>query len=148
LAQLCFCRNQFLELYPNAYNAACKHGWLDEICSHMNRLIDFYIVEEYIIYVYEDEINHCAYVGLTNNKKRRDYEHLMNKADSLYKYCRKYDIPVPEMKVLIENLSATEAQKEEKRMWYKYRDEGWTMINSEKSLGYLGTSAKYLKKVK
>lgn len=95
----------------------------------------------YSIYVYETE-NHAAYVGLTACVVLRDYWHKnlsTYRRDTLQVYCIEHNIPIPEIKILKNNLTPEEAQEWEKKMWYKYRDEGWYMINSEEKLGELGS---------
>ena len=87
LAQLCFSKSQFKKLYNKAYEYSLKHGWLNEICSHMSSIIDFASPGKYLIYVYEDVENNYAYIGLTNNAIRRDREHILSTRDSLYKHC-------------------------------------------------------------
>ena len=145
LAQLCFNKRQFQQLYKNAYGYAVKKGWIDEICQHMNELIDFARPGKYLIYVYEDTQNHYAYVGLTNNAKRRDREHLMSNKDSLYKHCKKFDIAVPEMKIIKTDLSASQASDAEKRIYEDYYNSGWHMINTKKNLGLLGGNQRFRK---
>ena len=96
----------------------------------------------YIVYVYEDIENKAAYVGLTNNIKRRDLEHRFPTSigyDKLGLWCIEHNIPVPQPKILENNLTAKEAGEKEEEYWYMYRDEGWTMINTEKALGSLGS---------
>lgn len=143
LAQLCFYRSQFQDLYPGAYSSALLNGWLDEICSHMKELVNFVRPGRYTIYVYEDEVNHYAYVGLTNNAYRRDIEHVMSHRDRVYKHCKKFDIPVPKMKILKTDLSASQASEEEKRAYETYKVAGWNMINTEKPLGRLGGQIRF-----
>lgn len=94
--------------------------------------------ENYIVYMYRDVVNRAAYIGLTNNRVKRDYEHRHDVKDSLYKYCIERGTDVPEMEVLKDDLTSVEARRYETSFWYRYRDEGWTMINSERTLGFMG----------
>ncbi len=145
LAAKCKYRSDFRRQYPRAYIAAVIHGWLDDIVKHMPKQKGYVLISNhnYIVYVYEDIENKAAYVGLTNDIKRRDWQHRFPTSkgyDSLGLWCINHDIPVPQPKILENNLTAKEAGEKEEEYWYKYRDEGWTMINTEKALGSLGGS--------
>ena len=145
LAAKCKYRSDFKRQYPAAYSAARKHGWLEDITKHMPKDKGYVLISNhnYIVYVYEDIENNAAYVGLTNNIKRRDWEHRFPTSrgyDKLGLWCIDHDIPVPQPKILENNLTAKEAGEKEEEYWYMYRDEGWTMINTEKALCSIGGS--------
>ena len=147
LAAKCKYRSDFRRQYPSAYSAAWSHGWLEDITKHMPKEKGYVLISNhnYIVYVYEDIENKAAYVGLTNNIKRRDWEHRFPTSrgyDKLGLWCIEHDIPVPKPKILENNLTAKEAGEKEEEYWYMYRDEGWTMINTEKALGSLGGSSR------
>jgi hypothetical protein len=108
-----------------------------------NSIYDFTRPGKYAIYVYEDVEHNYAYVGLSNNPHRRDYEHLMRDDDPIYKHCKKYNIPVPEMKILKTDLSASQAILSEKEEYLNYKNAGWNMLNAENCLGFLGGNVRY-----
>lgn len=146
--------SEFNKNEPSAYGSAWRNGWLSEITSHMKTPV---IPEEmyrqnHIIYVYKDEINHYAYVGLTNNIYVRHSSHCdKNKKDTLYRHFEKFNLEIPEPEIVYSDLTPHEAQEKEREVFYQYRDAGWNMINSEKSLGSLGSTKKkwtYLKAYK
>ena len=57
-------------------------------------------------------------------------------------WCIEHDIPIPHFKILEDDLTAKQATEKEKEYWYKYRDDGWNMIDSEKALGSLGVGTR------
>ena len=144
LASKCKYRGEFQKKYPSAYNVSKKKGWYDEITSHMpeQKSEDTSFYTSRVIYVYEENITHSAYIGLTNNPKKRDEIHKIprnnGKYDSLAEYCMKHNVDIPEMKILKSNLSPSQAKNYEKKYWYEYKQNGWNMINSEEKLGILG----------
>lgn len=132
-----FCNNS-----PSAYGSAWRNGWLREITTHMKTKIipEELYHQKHVIYVYKDEVNHYAYVGLTNNIYVRDTTHRdANKHDTLYKHFHKYNIEIPKPEIVCSDLTPHQAQDKEREFYYQYRDAGWNMINSEKSLGSLGS---------
>ena len=89
------------------------------------------------IYAYELEDFNKVYVGLTNDMKRRDREHLFSEKEKMSLFCKENDIPLPKYKILEEDLKSTEAQKQEKYWVDFYKDNGWKMFNITKT-GSLG----------
>ena len=138
----CEYRSEFQKLYNKEYQAAIEHGWLEEITKHMpKQKNEDNITYLYTVYVYEDKKYHSAYVGITSNPKQRDWQHRTpneNGFDSLGLYCINHNISVPTMKILKNNIRAKEAIDLEFEYWYYYKNSGWNMINSEKTLGFLG----------
>ena len=143
LANECKYRSDFEAKYPKAYKAAWKRGWLKDICKDMPEYksnTDIH-TNNYLVYVYEETKTHSAYVGLTNNINRRHFQHQHSKNgkyDSLGQFCIDNNVTFPKYKILKENLSSTAAREYEFKYYFKYKDAGWNMINSEKTLGYLG----------
>lgn len=117
-----------------AYKAALREGWLDEVCKHM--VIKGHYFSK-LIYVYKFADNH-AYVGLTQDMKRRDYEHLNNVTDSVYKHIKKTNSKY-ELVILTGYLIAEESQKMEEHYKLKYKNSGWHILNIAKT-GSLGSN--------
>lgn len=137
--------SDFMNNTPSAYSSAWKNGWLREITTHMKTRIasEEEYRQKHVIYVYKDEVNHYAYVGLTNNLYVRDTMHRdESKADTLYKHFHKYNIEIPKPEIVCSDLTPHQAQEKEREVYYQYRDAGWNMINCEKSLGSLGSPRK------
>ena len=63
----------FRKAVPNVYGTALKNGWLDEMTWFVTS--PKYDRHNYCVYVYTDEANKVAYVGLTVNRKRRHFNH-------------------------------------------------------------------------
>ena len=144
-------RSDFERGSGSAYHFARLHNLLDEM-TWLNRpeKINGFI---YCVYVYIDEENKVAYVGLTKNKNDRHYSHsnlIENKLSPVYKYFTNIGKDVPNPKYLEDNISCDEAREKEDywRRWYS--DNGYFMLNKGKtgskcgSLG--GISLKWSKK--
>lgn len=134
---------EFLKCSPGAYNSAYSNKWLKEITSHMKTPIrdEETFKSKYVIYVYKDDVNHYAYVGLTNNIKRRHKEHLTRESnDVVYQHFNNYNLTIPEPEIVYSDLGPYEAQEKECEVYYQYRDANWNMLNSESALGTIGGS--------
>lgn len=117
-----------------AYLFASKNNWLDYVCSHMEKYGNLLLR---IIYVYEFP-NNYAYVGLTSNLQIRKSQHLTKSNSPVYKHIIKTNLQ-PECKTLIDNYIDVEiAQKLEKEWCDKYRENGWNMLNSNRTGGIGG----------
>lgn len=90
-----------------------------------------------LIYVYEDIENRVFYVGLTKDVKKRHREHNQKhhgKFDSLKTYFDAINKPIPQPKILEENLGEEEEAQQQENYWLKhYIEEGWTPINKAKT---------------
>ena len=81
--------------------------------------------------VYIDEVNKYAYVGATNDMKRRDWEHKNQKNDPVYKYFYGKSLKIPAYKILLDGLTIVERQREERVQSLYYRDVlHYTLINN------------------
>ena len=74
-------RSDFWRFSQNAYDAANKYSWLDEICSHMIIKINQYDYDR-IIYCYKFSDN-SIYIGLTKNIKIRNWNRQKCKNDAV-----------------------------------------------------------------
>lgn len=133
LALECESRSEFHIKYRAAYDVSSKNNWLNEFCSHMNKLNDNYRC----IYVYEFSDN-SAYIGLTYNLNERHYRHMSkyNNNGSVYKHIKKTNIK-PELKQLTDYLEIEDAKLKEQYYVEKYKNEGWNILNKAKT-GSLG----------
>lgn len=111
-ARKCSTYSEFRNEYLCFYDAARRHEWLDEICkvTGLERCIqtDVDYNKPYMIYVYEDNINKYAYVGLTKDFDNRHKHHCSN-MDPVRKHFDKFNLPVPEPKILYRDLTREEA---------------------------------------
>jgi hypothetical protein len=143
-------RQEFRNKNNPAYSAATRKKLLDILFdNHLNKGYsdkEEWKENSYVIYIYELEEFNSAYVGLTNNMKRRDKEHLFDEKEKMSLFCRENDIPYPKYKILEENLTSKKAQELEKYWENFYKNNGWEMFNIAKT-GSLGSAAiKWTKK--
>lgn len=108
-------RIDFMKNNKNAYGASQKHGWLDDVCSHMikigNRLFR-------CIYVYEFSDN-SVYVGLTYNLQKRDISRKKQNDDAVTKYINETKI-IPILRQLSDYIPINDASLLEKEFIKKY----------------------------
>ena len=116
-------RYQF-QLNSNAYSAAARNGWVDDICGHMKRTGNWY---NRCVYVYEFSDNH-AYVGLTYDLNKRILSRKKNKNDAVIKHNNKNNIQ-PIIKQLTEYIDVNEAAILEIFYIEKYKNDGWIILN-------------------
>lgn len=89
---------------------ACKNGWLDKCCAHMNSSNKIYsYADKGIIYAFIFNDN-TIYIGLTIHPQRRYAEHINNKGKINKKIAEgfTYEYIILEKDVLCDNLSARE----------------------------------------
>lgn len=125
-------KKEFREGSPGAYSHAAKRGFLDEVCKDMEVLGH---LGKRKIYVYEFEDGY-AYVGLTDNLDRRNYQHLNDGVSPVGKHYKKTGARY-EWKIISDWLTKEEAQIYEDEMINAYAEEGWKMLNTKKG-GSLG----------
>ncbi len=137
-------KSEFRKAVPNVYNAAQKKGWLYEITWFMTS--PKYDQHNYCIYVYVDEDNKVAYVGLTVNKSQRHYSHSTGynrngkiSRSPVYRYFQSTGRIVPNPIYLEERLTADEAREKEHEWRMKYQDMGYRLLNSAKTGAGIGS---------
>lgn len=139
----------FRKSVPNVYNVAQKHGWLYEMTWFITA--PKYDRHNYCVYVYLDEDNKVAYVGLTVDKKRRHYNHSTGYdrgrktiKSPVYLHFQSIGQPVPEPIYLEDRLTAREAQDKEHEWLVKYQQMGYHLLNTAKTgagIGSLGSAS-------
>jgi hypothetical protein len=127
-------KRDFKKNSPKAYSAAHTHGWLPDITKHMIVLGDKF---KRMVYVFEFPDNH-AYVGLTQDKQRRNYSHFdtVKITSPIARHIVETGLQ-PEYKELSVYIDAKQAQELEDCTIQKYRQDGWIMLNRQKG-GNLG----------
>lgn len=125
-------KSDFHRLAPAAYASAKRHNWLDILDMFRHKNIDK--AESgpvHVVYVYIDEENRKAYVGATNDMKRRDYEHHTKNDDPLFKQYVAIGKDLPSYKILFDGLTIIERQREERIQSLYYRDElHYSLLNN------------------
>ena len=143
-------RYEFRKNNYSAHSQATRHNLLDELFkNHINNGYsdkEEWKEDNYVIYAYKLEKFNKAYIGLTHNIERRDKEHLFNEKTELSKFCKENNLSLPKYKILEENLTSTEAQKQEKYWVDYYKYNGWEMFNISKTGGLGFIKIKWTKK--
>ena len=141
-------RKEFAKKNGPAHTAAIRKHILDKLFkNHTNQGYSYKEWKEnnYIIYVYELEEHNMAYVGLTNDMKRRDRDHLFSEKEALSMYCIENDIPYPTHKILEKDIDSKTAQEKEKYWVNYYKEKGWNMFNIAKPGSLGGFTVKWTK---
>ncbi len=124
-------KSDFHRKSPSAYTSARLHHWLEEMEFETKWAKGDPRGPIHIVYVYIDEVNKYAYVGATNDIKRRDGEHRNQKKDSVYKHFYENGLEIPPYKILLDGLTIVERQREERVQSLYYRDIlHYTLINN------------------
>lgn len=150
VSKLCNGRSDFQKKYPRAYKVSHKNKWIDEFTwldsiSLKERLKETKHLIYCVSFLHKD--SKYAYVGLTNDWKRRRGEHAVKGA--IFNICKKLGLDIKEVletctEILEVGLTPREAQIMED-YWKNIRDdEGYITLNESKtgegtgSLGNLG----------
>lgn len=127
------CRKEFFDNSNTAYVKSLHMGWLNEFTWLNDRLnnISKRTGNHNSVYAYIFEEQKAVYVGRTNNTVRRDREHLFSSEsyDTIARFCKIYDLMMPEMTILEVNLTLNESCDKEKFYIDKYRNAGYQIIN-------------------
>lgn len=122
-------RGEFQKGDVYAYNLAFNEGWLDDICGHMKAAGTN--LNRRLVYVYTFPDGY-AYVGLTDDVKRRKYEHLhklsQKKKSPVFRHIKETGLSY-EYKELTDWLDADTAAKVEDEYIKKYKADGWKLLN-------------------
>lgn len=130
-------RKDFESGRKDAYAAAIRNGWLDDICNHMKPIGNKFKRK---IYVFTFS-NGYAYVGLAQNPQSRYNQHMTEKYKSpVLKHIKKTGATF-EFKILTDWIHKDFAGKVEDDYINQYAAEGWIMLNKQKG-GNLGGMTK------
>ena len=130
-AKTCNSRVEFLNKYPGMVDFAKRNGFYKECCAHMGTRGN----KQRIIYAYEFENAHAAYIGLTFKMEVRDKHH--HKEGAVYDFAQLHGIDIPAPKVLTDFMDQEEASIQEGVWLKRYKDNGWIILNRFKT-GSLG----------
>ena len=130
-ARTCNSRVEFINKYPGMVDYAKRYGFYDECCAHMGTRGN----KQRVIYAYEFEEEHAAYIGLTFNMEVRNKRH--HKEGAVYDFAQLQGVAIPEPKVLTEYMNQAEASIQEGVWLQRYQDDGWIILNRFKT-GSLG----------
>lgn len=131
VAQLCKSKTELKTKFPCAYAKALKKGWVDEICCHMDKIGDR---KHRAIYVFEFE-DKCAYIGLTCNLRKRQWQHLHDgNKSSVYKHFQATGAKFI-FKALTDYLPVDQSKEAEGYFVNYYKSQGWKILNQRKTGG-------------
>jgi hypothetical protein len=130
-------RLEFNKGAGGAYMHALQNKFLDKICGHMEVQGNEY---KRMIYAYEFSDGY-AYVGLTYNEKKRQYEHYYEKRGPVSKHIASSGLK-PKYIKLHDYVAKEKAVELEEKYIKKYRAKGWKMLNGIKG-GALGGNERY-----
>ena len=123
-------KTEFRKNGKGAYQSAYRNNWLDDVTKHMDIIGNR---KKRMIYSFKFSDN-SVYVGLTYNEKERYGQHMINVKSPVYKHMTETGL-VPEFKKETDFLSNEEAVKMEKYMEDLYRQDGWKILNINKTGG-------------
>lgn len=119
----------------SAYSVALRKGWIDSVCSHMNKLGNLYKRQIYKALFSDNSI----YIGITYDIKKRTKEHLTNPKSSIFRHMIKTGL-VPNFTLISDDfLDIDKAIEIECNLIKEYIDRGFNVLNSSKG-GELGSS--------
>lgn len=134
-------RKEFSKANKAAVAAASRQGWLDEICSHMKPVGNWFKRKIYA-FTFTDGY---AYVGLAQDPASRYKQHtIRDKRSPVLKHIEKTGSSF-EYTILTDWVHKDIAGKIEDDFIEKYKAEGWKMLNTQKG-GNLGTLSKFYTK--
>jgi len=128
-------KKDFIKNDINAYNAAHRLKYLDDICDHM---IEIGNLKRRCIYSFEFDDN-SVYVGLTLNINERKTDHLCREKSSVFKYLDKNKNNFI-FKQLTDYLPINEAKDMEGKYVNQYKEKGWKILNKVKTGGVGGNT--------
>jgi hypothetical protein len=135
VALQCNYRSEFAEKFEGEYMKALREGWMDEICSHMIAVGNYY---KRCIYAYEFpniEGHNYVYVGLTDHIPQRDLVH--GRKGAVFTFCKKHSLERPKPIQLTDYIDKEEAKEQEGIQLANYVSKGWIPLNRVKT-GSLG----------
>ena len=135
-------KRDFYVANKKAYLYAYRHGYLNEICSHIIKLGN---LKHKCVYCYEFPDNH-VYVGITYDffKRKRDRETRLD--DTVTQHIIKTNL-VPTHKQLTSYIPVEEAVFLEGKFVEEYKSHNWYILNKAKT-GGVGVSILYWTKEK
>ena len=130
-------RGEFHDNCGTAYSKARVNGWLDEFTWLKDDRIDFSNDKIDCVYAYEFTDLKSVYIGRTLMRRlhERDYEHIFTESDAVYLFAQDKHAPIPQIKVLEDNLTLKEGAEKEGYYVDYYRKNGWHILNRAKTGG-------------
>lgn len=135
-------RGEFHDMCGTAYSKARVNGWLDELIWLKDERIHFNENKIDCVYAYEFQEKNAVYVGRTLMRriKTRDREHMFIENDAVYIFAKENNAPIPNIKILEDNITIAEGVEKEGHYVEEYLKKGWSIINRART-GSLGKIA-------
>lgn len=126
-------RTEYKEKAGGAYETSRVNGWLDDYIWLENKNIFRDKVDYIYGYFFE---NNTVYIGRTLNPSDRDRNHRNpHKNDSVYRYAKEYDTPIPKMSIIESHLTINDGKKREQFWIEYYQNKGYNVLNKVKGGG-------------
>lgn len=132
-------KRDFAKYEKGCYTASLRNKWIDEMTWFVPASIENVELfkKTHLVYVYIDESLNVAYVGLTSNLKSRHARH--KKKGSVYDYFSNKGLPIPEPKILKDNLTPEESRFYEDFYLNIFKEKGYEVLNKAKTGRYCGS---------
>ena len=125
--------SDFSKKSPGAYSMSKRKGWLKSFTWLKSKSKVDINQNLWCVYVYLIEQKY-VYVGLTNDIKRRDYEHRSSKRDRFYNFCKENGLEISGYEIIKDGLTGIEAQDLEDIVKQEYLNKPeWIVINVGKT---------------
>lgn len=131
-------RHELEKNNPYLYRVVKNNNWFEQM-DWIKRKPSVYL-SGYFVYVYKDDVNKVAYIGLTCDKKRRDQAHRNEMSYGRYEMSPVYNyfineihMEIPEPIYLESNISREEAVEKEDFWRYEYVRKGYRVLNKAKT---------------
>lgn len=139
-AKLCKTKQEFRKKYNNHYQKSYKSGWLKEYVWFNENKTNPYKDKLDNVYAYFFNEYNSVYIGRTIKPKRRDNDH--RNIGTVYNFAKEHNAEIPEMTILLSDITPSEGQEKEDYYRNIYEKEGWNIINIAPTgigVGSLGT---------
>ena len=122
-------RSAFGKGSKGAYKVACRNGWISDYTWMPDLTASDAKVDSVYCYVFEEQ--KALYVGRTLMYRQhlRDIEHCNIESDSVYKYAHTFNVDIPPMRIIEENLTVQQGREREDYWKKYYESQGYTMLN-------------------
>lgn len=127
----CKTRTEFQKKHNGAYNVALRNGWMDDY-TWFERQPNFVVDKIHCVYGYFFDELHTVYIGRTKDAVSRDWQH-RNTDCPVRRFADKNNVQVPNMLIIVKELTRDESLILEDLYVEKYRNEGWNLINTAKT---------------
>lgn len=132
---------EFREQSNKVYQVAYKRNMLDKL--GLERKPDPFKYNLYSVYAYIFKETHSIYIGVTDNKERRDCQHrCFDKSSAVYKHAKENNLEIPKPTYLKEGLKPYDALDYEYKYVEQYRKKEWNVLNKAKTGRYCGSIGK------